>query len=66
MQLSFLFLVLPFVSAVSDLADERSENLALDLLDSAGEGPFVLADLDGRNRVQPAYCYGTKNFNCYR
>jgi hypothetical protein len=66
MKTSFLFLVLPFVAAVSDSAKELSENLVVDLLDATGEGPLVLADLEGRNRVQPAYCYGTKNFNCYR
>jgi hypothetical protein len=63
---TFLFLVLPFVAAVSDSVDERSENLAVDLLDAAGEEPLVLADLEGRNRVQPAYCRGAPNFNCYR
>ncbi len=66
MKISFLFLVLPFVAAVSDSADEHSENFEVDLLDAASDGPLVLADLEGRNRVQPPYCYGTKNLKCYR
>ncbi len=36
-----------------------------ELLDEA-EGPFVLADLDRRNRNQPGYCYGRTNYDCYR
>lgn len=62
MNLSYLLLILPFVTAASSLAEERGDNLVVDLLDAAGEGPLVLADLD----AQPAYCRGTPNFNCYR
>jgi hypothetical protein len=36
-----------------------------DVLDEA-EGPFVLADLDRRNRNQPGYCYGRTDYTCYR
>lgn len=44
------------------LGEKRGDILVVDLLDAAGEGPLVLADLD----AQPAYCRGTPNFNCYR
>lgn len=66
MKLSFLFTILPFVAAAYDSVNERGDNLVVDLLGAANEGPLVLADLDRRNDDQPAYCRGTKNFNCYR
>lgn len=71
MKLSFLLFVIPFAAAV-EIADERGaapeaeEYLMVDSLGVGNDGPFVLADLEGRNLVQPKYCYGTKNFNCYR
>ena len=71
MKIALLLLAIPFVTAsiespteIGDDAADVSEHL----LDADVEGPlaFVLADLDRRNRVQPAYCYGTTDFNCYR
>ncbi len=60
MKLPFLLFVIPFVAA-DDSVDERGAVL--------DEGQVVvLADLDRRTDVQPAYCYSPTpaNYNCYR
>ena len=73
MKISFLFLVIPIVAGVDvdvDTADERGatpvDNRDVDLIGATDNRPFVLAGLDRRTDLQPDYCYGTQNFNCYR
>ena len=77
MKISFLLLVLPFVAAAIDSADDHHrDNLAVDVLDAyddddrpvidAADGPFVLADLDRRTYDQPDYCSGRADYDCYR
>jgi hypothetical protein len=60
MKLSFLLFVIPFVAA-GDSMDKSGA-----LLDESQV--VVLADLDRRSSVQPAYCYSPTpaNYNCYR
>lgn len=49
-------------AVVTEISESSSPE---DVLDES-EGPFVLADLDRRDQDQPGYCYGKKNYNCYR
>ena len=68
MKIALLLLAIPFVTASIESPTEigGDADISEHLLVADVEGPFVLADLDRHNRVQPGYCYGKKDFNCYR